>query len=280
MPVTPSPLRYPGGKTRLSPFLRKLIAKNRLDECHYVEPYAGGAGLAISLLTKGNVTHLHLNDIDTSVYAFWHTVLNEPATLCDYIENVTVDMDEWERQKEIQEKKDVADLVSLGISTLFLNRTNRSGIISGGVIGGKKQSGKYKIDARFNRKTLTKKIELINFYKFRISVYNQDALKFIQNQIPNLPEKTLVNLDPPYYQKGQTLYKNSYELSDHCEISKAVPKLKQYWMVTYDNVEEIRKLYNGFNQISYNLSYTAQKKYAGKELLITDPRLILPKDSL
>jgi len=280
MPVTYSPLRYPGGKTKLTQYLQEIIFKNSLFDGYYIEPYAGGAGLALSLLLKGSVRFIHLNDLDRSIYAFWYCVLNETDSICDYIDKVNITMGEWKRQKEIQLRKDKAGILELGLSTLFLNRTNRSGIILGGVIGGKNQTGKYKIDARFNKTDLIEKIRLIAFYKSRISISNDDALLFLENRLQSFPDNAIVNLDPPYYVKGQMLYQNAYEHSDHYMISKKVPKIKQYWVITYDNVAPIKKLYSKFTFIEYKLSYTAQKRYKGKEVLIADPRLLLPPEKL
>lgn len=280
MPTTHTPLRYPGGKTRLAPYVTEIFTENSLVDGHYVEPYAGGAGLAVSLLVNGYARYIHLNDIDPSIFAVWHSIVNETEALCKYIHDVNINLEEWHKQKQIQEEKKLIDLLTLGISTLFLNRTNRSGIISGGVIGGKKQNGNYKIGVRFNKKILIKKIELIAFYKSRIRIYNSDALSFIKNIVPKLPQKSLVNLDPPYYVKGQALYQNFYTHADHKNISNAIPTLQQYWIITYDNVAPIRDLYSKFSIIEYKLSYSVQRKYQGKEILVVDPRLILPKQKL
>lgn len=276
MPITHTPLRYPGGKTRLFPYVSEIFRCNNIINGHYVEPYAGGAGLAISLLISAEVRYLHLNDLDYSIYSLWHSILYNSKKLCAYIESVDICMNEWEKQKEIQKNKKKHTELEVGISTLFLNRTNRSGILKGGVIGGKEQTGNYKIDARFNKNDLIRKVKLIAFYKSKISLHNLDAVKFIKEEVSNLPLNTLVNLDPPYYNKGQALYQNFYEHSDHINISKIMSSLEQYWIVTYDNVEPIRELYKAYSPIEYSLSYSVQKNYRGKEVLIADPRLILP----
>lgn len=280
MPATHTPLRYPGGKTRLVSYVSDLLFKNNLVDGHYIEPYAGGAGLAISLLIKGHSRYLHLNDIDRSIYAFWYCVLNETDALCHFIETVDITMDEWHKQKEIQAQKKTVDLLTLGKSTLFLNRTNRSGILAGGVIGGKNQTGNYKIDARFTRKTLIEKIKLIAFYKSRIQIHNQDAMEFLTELATKIPEQSIINLDPPYYVKGQELYQNSYEHEDHKKISDIILNLKPYWIMTYDNVDPIKELYSQFPIIEFSLSYSAQNKYKGKEILIADPRLQLPEEEM
>jgi DNA adenine methylase len=280
MPTTHTPLRYPGGKTKLTKYVSEIIKINSLFDCNYIEPYAGGAGLAISLLVKGFVRYLHLNDIDVSIYAFWHSVLNEADNLCSYIKTVNINIDEWEKQKEIQNNKQNMDLLSLGKSTFFLNRTNRSGILNGGIIGGRDQTGNYKIDARFNKEALIKKIKLIEFYKSRITIHNQDAIQFLEKYSDAFPENSIINLDPPYYEKGQQLYQNAYDHSDHQKISQIIPGLKPYWIMTYDNAIPIKKLYFQFPVVEFSLSYTAQKRYQGKEILIADPRLELPFSEL
>ena len=276
MPRTHTPLRYPGGKTKLFPYVSAIFKKNNIVNGHYVEPYAGGAGLAISLLVNGNVRYLHLNDLDYSIYSFWHSVLYDTDKICKYIEKVDIGINEWEKQKEIQLNKNKHSTLEVGISTLFLNRTNRSGIIKGGMIGGKKQEGNYKIDARFNKVDIIRKIKLIAFYKSKISLHNLDAINFLEGHVASLPSNTLLNLDPPYYVKGQGLYQNYYDHSDHENISDIISKVKQNWIITYDNVDEIKKLYQNYNIIEYKLNYSVQKVYKGKEVLIADPRLKLP----
>ena len=143
-----TPLRYPGGKRRLAPVVKRLLEDNRLKNVDYVEPYAGGAAIALALLLEEYASTVHINDLSRPVYAFWHTVLNHTLDLCRRIECVKVTMREWHRQRAIYEERDTADLGDLGFAALFLNRTNRSGIIGGGVIGGKHQNGEWALDVR------------------------------------------------------------------------------------------------------------------------------------
>ncbi len=280
MPSTHTLLRYPGGKSKLYPFVSQLIEINRLQDGHYVEPFAGGSGLAMALLSKGVMRHLHLNDLDLSIYAFWYSVVNENKRFIKKIEETPINLKEWEHQVSIQKEKEKCDLFDIGFSTFFLNRTNRSGIINAGVIGGKAQNGKYKIDARFNKKNLIKKAELIGFYKQRFNLYNLDACEFLTNPSIEFPRNTLLNLDPPYYTNGQKLYQNWYAPDDHKKIAQLAPKLENYWIITYDNAPPIKKLYQNLLPIEYNLRYCAQKRVMGKELLIADARLKRPDFSI
>ena len=275
MGQTLSPLRYPGGKTRLSNFVEHIIIKNGLLGGHYAEPYAGGAGIAWKLLFNKYVSHVYINDINRSVHAFWWSVLNQPDELCRLIQDTKVSIEEWHRQKKVQADPN-ADPLSLGFSTFFLNRTNRSGIVWAGVIGGKKQDGLYKLDARFNKKNLVPRIQKIAGYKEMISLSNLDALVFIKSQIPLLPEKTLIYFDPPYYKKGAGLYENHYQHDDHQKVAIAVSDVSHKWIVSYDNVPEISDMYSVYPKITYDLTYSAADRYSGSEAMFFSPGLLIP----
>jgi DNA adenine methylase len=275
-----SPLRYPGGKGKISKYFKDLLQTNNLRESIYVEPYAGGASVALSLLIDGYVSRIIINDIDLSIYAFWHSVLNQPDKLCNLIEKTPVNIKTWEDQKEIQKNKVRTGLLELGFSTFFLNRTNRSGIIRAGVIGGKKQQGKWKIDARYNQKDLIERIKLIASHKDRIELHNKDAVVLINELSKKLPKNALFYLDPPYHVKGKDLYLNHYVDKDHKDIAEAIKKLnKQRWVITYDNAPLIRDLYSSYKQVKYFLRYSAAKSKKGEELMIFSRNIYVPMNS-
>lgn len=271
-----SPLRYPGGKSTLTNYVRLLLKDNDLFDGIYVEPFAGGAGIALSLLYNECVSKIIINDLNYSIYAFWYSVLNHSDELCSLIETVDLTVDEWLKQKQIQRSSDVT-ILELGFSTFFLNRTNRSGIIDGGVIGGMDQSGKWKINARFNKVELVKRIEKIVRYKDRITLYNLDAIDLIKNILPGLPSKTLVYLDPPYYKKGQDLYQNHLSHQDHENLASLIKNLENVlWLLTYDNIKPIHDLYMDLRKIVYSINYSAASKYSGSEIMIFSDRLRVP----
>lgn len=272
-----SPLRYPGGKGRLLQFVVDLVEMNDLSGGHYVEPYAGGAGIALSMLYLEYASHIHLNDLNRSVFAFWQAVLKQPDDLCKLVRDTPITVDEWRRQKEVQSDPD-ADPLALGFSTFFLNRTNRSGIINGGVIGGKDQTGTWTLDARFNRTELLKRIEKIASYAPRISLYNEDAAAFIRGPLKKVPKASLVYLDPPYYLKGSELYENHYCHDDHAKVASLVDSIKQRWIVSYDNAPSICALYAGYRQQVFGLRYSAQSRYVGSEVMIFCDDLKSPGD--
>jgi len=272
-----TPLRYPGGKRKVFPFFRDLIEHNGLLGAHYVEPFAGGAGLALSLLMSGHVKAVHLNDLDVAVYTFWKIVLEKPDELCRRIKETSVDITTWERKREVIGQPDHYPEIEVAFATLFQNRTNRSGILRGGVIGGKEQSGKWKMDARFNREELIRRVRRIAAYKDRIKVYNQEAARFLQSISQYVPvsEKCLIYADPPYYAKGHTLYYNHYRPKDHRRLAQTIQSLSYPWVVSYDDVEAVYKFYKGTYYLRYQLHYTAQIRRRSGEVMFLRG-LVLP----
>lgn len=272
-----TPLRYPGGKSKLANFVKLAFYANDLLDGHYVEPYAGGAAVAFALLLEEYASHVHINDIDPAIYAFWHSAIYETEGLCRLINDTRVTMRQWKHQKAVQAREEEVSLLELGFSTFFLNRTNRSGIVTGGVIGGKEQTGQWKLDARYNKTALISRIEQIARFRDRITLYKCDAADFLQTVVPNLPKKTLLYLDPPYFVKGQRrLYANYYRAKDHEQIARLAMRLKQPWLVSYDNVPEIRQLYASFRHQVYDLSYSAADRYRGAEVMFFSRDLKVP----
>jgi DNA adenine methylase len=266
-----SPLRYPGGKNRLSKFIAKICIDNNISS-HYVEPYAGGASVALYLLLEGKVKNITINDFDRSIYAFWHSVLRNTKKLCDLIENTEISIENWQKAKNIQKNKSKENLLNLGFSTFFLNRANISGIINAGVIGGQRQNGKYKINCRFNKKELIKKIKLIAKHKKQIKICNLDALKLIKKiQKESNNSQTIFYFDPPYYLKGYSLYMNHYKDNQHKEVADNIKNIKNInWIISYDNTPEIEKIYSWVPSKfikKYSLNHSAYKSRKGKEIL-------------
>lgn len=273
-----SPLRYPGGKNKLSPFIAQVCVDNGITG-HYIEPYCGGASVALFLLFEKYVEKITINDKDKSIYALWHSILNDADNLCKLIYDSPINLDQWEKQKQIQLNKDSADYLSLGFSTLFLNRTNRSGIITGGMIGGRAQSGDYLIDCRFNKEDIIKKIVAISNLRNSIELYNMDAFSLIDFYDVAGSQNTIFYFDPPYYLKADQLYMNHYNINDHKAMSNRIKDIKNvHWIVSYDNHEIIRNLYYSFVNIEYSFTHSAGTSKIGNELLFFSDDLIQPRE--
>ncbi|MCL6613092.1 MAG: DNA adenine methylase [Firmicutes bacterium] len=278
MPLTCTPLRYPGGKSKLYDFMVKLLKHNRLNGCTYVEPFAGGAGLALSLLQKGHVNEIIINDLDYSIYAFWYCVLYETEKFVHAITEMPINIDEWEKQRDIQRRQNEYGIFEVGLSTFFLNRVNRSGIIKGGVIGGLCQEGQYRLDCRFNKTNLIEKIKRISTMKDRIKLYNLDVVEFIPSIINDLSNHSLIYFDPPYFAQGSNLYYNYYTIEDHKALSILIKKIRQPWILTYDNEPLVYEFYRGYRISELRLTYSAGSKRSGTELVVYGTK-ISPLDS-
>lgn len=276
-----TPLRYPGGKQRLAPFIREVMAENNLLGGDYIEPYAGGAGVAMELLLAGDVARVHLNDASPALHAFWRSILDETEEFCRRIACASMTVAEWRRQKSIMVDHANASMMDLGFSLFFLNRCNRSGIPSGGVIGGLEQSGPWKMDARFNRKTLIARVEAIAYRRDLVKVSNLDAVDFLTTKLVGMPKKSLVYLDPPYFKKADRLYLNHYTAEDHAHIAQVIQKkVRIPWVVSYDCAPEILGHYATRQFFMYDLQYNAANAYKGREAFFFSDSIRIPKGSI
>ncbi|HEV8644836.1 MAG TPA: DNA adenine methylase [Burkholderiales bacterium] len=272
-----TPLRYPGGKGRLSDFVKSILRKNNLVDGEYCEPYAGGAAVALELLMHEYVTRIHINDISRPLYALWSSILNVPDEFSRKIRDATLSVRAWDRHKAIFRNADDHDDLDLGFATFYLNRTNRSGILRGGIIGGRAQTSLWGIDARYNAKDLAARVEAIASMRERIRVYNEDAADFLTNTVAHLPKRTLVYLDPPYFVKGKDLYIDHYDAKDHAAIACLVRRIRpQSWIVSYDDVPQIRALYSRYRGIRYELGYSARDAAKGVEVMYFSDNLDIP----
>ncbi|MEM0946297.1 MAG: DNA adenine methylase [Pseudomonadota bacterium] len=272
-----SPLRHPGGKGKVADFVQQLVEQNDIMDGYYVEPYAGGGAVALELLLRGIVHRVALNDISVHIHSFWRSVLEQPDELCALVQSTPLDVDSWDRQKAIVKKACEDDFLATGFATLFLNRTNRSGILNGGPIGGRDQTGNWLIDARYNVDALDSKIQIIAQYSSHIDLTKIDAVDFLRNGANIWPDNTLVYLYPPYFHKGRDLYYHSYVASDHLDVFDSLAHLKkQKWLVSYDDCAEIREIYFDLPTLSYQLGHTARSFRSGSEVMFFKPGIKIP----
>lgn len=266
-----SPLRYPGGKNCIFEFVANILNENDMIGYSYAEPYAGGSGLALRLLFEEYVERIYINDLDIAIYAFWKSIIEEPDKFCSWIRRVEISVESWKKYKKIYDNKNKADLFELAKATFFLNRTNVSGVIKGGIIGGVDQKGKYKIDARFKKESLIERIQKISRYRNRIYVSNEDGITFT-SRINQKQEDIFIYLDPPYFAKGADLYMNYFSENDHKKLSEFVSSMNKKWMVSYDNNSFILNLYSEMHRVVYQLSQSASNR-VGDEVLIFSNQL-------
>lgn len=276
-----SPLRYPGGKASLTNFLFDVIDLNDLRGCSYFEPYAGGAGAALGLLQLKAVSEIHINDADPRVHAFWKAAIHAHERFIETIQSIPLSIKEWHRQYEICMNPSSYDSFDVGFAAFYMNRCNRSGVLTGsGPIGGYEQKGKWRLDVRFYREALIRRIMFLNRERDRIHISCEDAINFLKLQLPkgNKRSKVFVYLDPPYVNKGQRLYLNAYKPEDHANLSQYIDNQKTLsWIMSYDDSELVRKLYNKHEISLIPIRYTLQKKRSARELIISPHRLTIPE---
>lgn len=272
MAIMHSPLRYPGGKQILSRLVAHLIHLNGCSGGTYVEPYAGGAGVALALLFGEHVDRVLINDADPCIFACWKAILFETDKFLKMLRKTPTTTEEWARQRHIYQHPRRFSTARLGFATFYLNRCNRSGIIAnGGPIGGQHQSGTWKMDARYNRTELERRISKIAMYGDRIDISNLDAIDFLETKVGAVKasQRPFVYLDPPYYAKGRDLYLNFYVHDDHAKLAGYMAGQTRYpWVMSYDNVPEIRKLYASFRQVRFSIDYSARDRREGSEVMI------------
>jgi len=275
-----SPLRYPGGKQKLAPFILELIKRNNMEGCHYAEPYSGGAGVAIELLMHGYISHAHLNDKSFPIHAFWRSVLYKTEEFCKLVSDTPVTITEWRKQRQILNQPWSHSSLEVGFSLFYQNRANHSGIPTGGPIGGYNQRGKWKLDARFYKRELIRRIMAIAEKRAYITLRNWDAERFMLEHVRHLGPKPLTYCDPPYFNKAQRLYLNTYQPSDHARIARVLQdSLGQPWVLSYDSCPEIVGLYPERVSFEYFLPYTAAGVRQGREIVVISDQLRLPKTS-
>lgn len=274
-----SPLRYPGGKGKLASFMEYMIDQLGHQGGTYIEPFAGGAGIAMELLLRNVVSRIVINDYDKAVWSFWKAILTETDRFVEEIRTVPLTVDEWQKQHKILVTQNDKYSFELGFAAFYLNRTNRSGIIKGGVIGGQEQAKDWKMDVRFKREELVTRIQRIAARKKDIKLYNKDVNSFIKNYVPLYEENALIYFDPPYFRKGQQLYMNFFNYKDHVRIEQEIREhVNCDWIITYDYEPQIEEIYHNYNLRLYDLNYSVSTKRKANELMIFKDGIFIPSD--
>ncbi len=274
---TSSPLRYPGGKSALSGLLSAIRQINGLGGLAIAEPFGGGAGASLTLLYREETPEIYINDADPAIHDFWWSVLRRPREFQETLSRTRVSMSEWRRQRETYRAPGRQSRLRRGFATFYLNRCNRSGIVAnGGPIGGVKQTGPWGLGARYNKETLRERCEKLAEYRDRIHVSCHDGIKFVAGVDES---STMLLVDPPYYEKGKTLYLNALDETYHRALAAALKaKSRVAWVVTYDDCPAIRKMYRGWTTMRpFSLRYSASQRRRGRELLITPRWIRLPQ---
>lgn len=281
-----SPLRYPGGKIKMAPFLRQLLKDNPKIK-NYIEPFAGGAGIAINLLLNNLIDHITLNDYDIAIFCFWKSLVENNKEFMELFENTPITISEWHNQRFIfqnLEKRNIknlstSEIIQLGFSTFYMNRTNFSGILRGATpVGGLKQTGKWKLDCEFNKERLRPLLIKIGQKAENITISNLDmvnSLSSLNKGNSNYTDtESLMFIDPPYIKQGKRLYLPIKTMEDHKKIALQIKNLSCHWLLTYDAVNELMDYYNfANNKFIYSLQYKVKTHRQATEFLVISNNL-------
>ena len=263
-----SPLRYPGGKARVAPYLASLMRTQSPRPTVYAEPFAGGAGAALRLLIDEQVRAVRINDLSPGIAAFWRSVFYDTERFAQKVERAVITLDNWEQARRVFQNPFEQDDLELGFATFFLNRCNRSGILTARPIGGINQSGKWKMDARFNRTDLAERVRRLGQYRRRVEVSQLDGLEFMRTLQP-LGKDAFAYVDPPYIVQGENLYLDSLSYDDHRLLAAELRTSPTPWMLTYDVSERVTEdLYSGLRMARFDIAHTAQRQHIGSEIVV------------
>ena len=271
MGKTISPLRYPGGKSQIIKRVRQVIENNHYRDRLYVEPFSGGFGVGLSLLASGTIQRAVINDSDVHIYHFWQSVLNHAEELIQLVNRTPITLDERATQKNIYSDPD-STIIQDGFATLYLNRVNYSGVLFAGPLGGNNQASRYPLGCRFNKADIIQRIRTVFNMRDRIELFNLDASNLITNVLLQRGEDAFYNIDPPYVIKGKSLYNEYFTEQEHRDFSQVVQQhlQNQPWIITYDNCDLVRELYQEYNMYEFELYHSARIRARGTELVITN----------
>ena len=268
-----TPLRYPGGKTWLLDYVKAFARFHKLSSTTIVEPYGGSASISVGLIRSQLVTDATVCERDPLIVAFWNVAIHRNEELIEYLSSLEINMETWYglRRYLDLEKTNLQNELEAAGAFLFFNRTNYSGIIKGGPLGGKKQLSKYKLNCRFNKGRIADKIRSLKALEDKLKIIQIDGLEYMKNHALQSPDNVFFYVDPPYYGAGKDLYRFYFTDFDHQQLSAFLTGTEIPWLLSYDDAEFIRNLYQKKSNLPVYTDYQSGHLRRGvKELLISN----------
>jgi DNA adenine methylase len=276
MKPTVTPLRYPGGKTWLLPYINDFLKFHKIQLGTIIEPFAGSASVSVGLLKSGIADNAVLCENDPMIISFWKSALYSSEEFVELIKNTDISMDTWYEFKKYlanDAPTKYSDL-EIGFAFLFYNRTNYSGIITAGPIGGRRQLSKYSIKCRFNPERIIKKVSQLSALNERIEIIHGDGNEYLRKFTGNQEENIFIYVDPPYYDAGKVLYRKFFAIDDHMELEGILTHINSPWLASYDDVNFIRNLYKSSkSQYVYTDYQAGNLKRGSRELLLSNLKI-------
>lgn len=269
-----SPLRYPGGKRRLVPYMAAALKANGIQPDLLVEPFAGGASVGLELLAFGFVKRVALGDLDPYVAAFWETTFEDADWLCEQVESVPLDLETWERMKG----SNFRGRRNRALACLYLNRTSFNGALHrrAGPIGGKRASSAYEIGCRFPRERIVQRIRACAALADRVELVVAEEAMNLVKRTRELARKrgweVFFYLDPPFWAKSQYLYRRAFTRNMHRRLAESLRWVDDPYLLSYDPAPEIVELYRHDHLLvqEIELLYSGRATDGIAELVITN----------
>lgn len=281
-----SPLRYPGGKARMTPFLTDLFVQQHgvlLDIEVWIEPFAGGAGAGLGLLDQGVITDLWLVERNPGLAAFWRTVAHDGERFAATVRSTTASMKTWHHSREVLAAREAGESVdddALALAAFVVNRCSRSGMVNSkvGPIGGKGQSGRWTVESRWSPGSLADRIEHIARSGSGILIHEVDAIDYISELTGSgVEDEVFLFVDPPYVREGNGLYQHGMSMDQHQDLADALRSCPAPWLLTYDDEPVVKDvLYPEERIIEYDIAHTANKQRIDREWAVLSDRTCFP----
>jgi len=234
-----SPFRYPGGKTWLVPYIRQWLASLSTRPTEFIEPFAGGAIVGLTVAAEQFADHVTLVELDDQIAAVWHTILESDA---EWLANRIASFDLTPESVEVVLAQTNVTLQEKAFQTIIKNRVNRGGILAHGAGKLKQGENGRGLKSRWYPETLRKRILNIAQIRDRISFIEGDGFMVLQQN--TCRSDTVFFIDPPYTAAGKkagTRLYTHFEI-DHERLFEIANHLTGDFLMTYENAEGVHQL--------------------------------------
>jgi DNA adenine methylase len=237
-----SPFRYPGGKTWLIPYIRQWLTSIEKQPAIFIEPFAGGSIVGLTVAFEGLAEHVVLVELDKQVAAVWQTIIEgEAEWLAERILSFDV---------TLQSVQDVLSLETMdtreeAFRTILKNRTYHGGILAPGsslIKNGENGKG---LKSRWYPETLAKRIRAIGRIRDRFTFIYGDGISVMQGYARR--KRAAFFIDPPYTAGGANSKRAGKRLYTHHEIDhelllSTTERAAGDVLLTYDDSPDVRNL--------------------------------------